>query len=311
VSDDKVFALYGGLVRKSFEKAGFAAEHFIFPNGEASKNMDTVTKLLTFMADKGFTRGDLAVALGGGVTGDLCGFAASIYMRGLPYIQIPTTLLAAVDSSVGGKTGVDLGGGKNLAGAFYQPSAVFCDTGTFATLPREVFADGICEAVKYGCIADQALFSKILQNDIDTLRKSTRAELEEIVETCVKIKRDIVERDEYDTGERQLLNFGHTAGHAAEALSGYTISHGRAVAMGMSLMAGEKERSWLAQVFQKYDVDLRCPYTAKELAQKALSDKKRKGGMITVVLISEIGKGYLRQIAASGLEDCFAKGMGV
>lgn len=270
VSDDLVYGIYGEAVQASYENAGFSVRSFVFAPGEQSKNFGTVEKLLEFMTDQEITRDDLMVALGGGVVGDLAGFAAAIYLRGIPYIQIPTTFLAAVDSSVGGKTGVDLKAGKNLAGSFHQPLAVFCDPETFRTLPKEVFNDGLCEVIKYGCISDKALFDTLLYEDIAD-------KLNDIVEACVAIKRDIVERDEFDQNERRILNFGHTAGHAIEHLSNFNISHGHAVAIGMRIMANITGCAGpLMEIYQKYGIDSDCPFTAHELAQKALSDKNEK-----------------------------------
>jgi len=301
VSDGNVFPLYGETAVKSYKNAGFEVKSFVFEHGEQSKSMETAVRLLEFMATEGLSRGDLAIALGGGVTGDLTGFAASVYLRGIDYVQIPTTFLAAIDSSVGGKTGVNLAAGKNLAGAFHQPAAVFCDVDTFATLPEEVFADGAAEAIKYGCIADEKLFETLLNNDI-------KENIADVAETCVKIKRGLVEEDEFDGGARRLLNFGHTAGHAIEALSGYKISHGQAVAKGMYIMAkrcGDDAAAQILRALEKYKLDANCPYPAEALAQKALSDKKRNGGEITIVLLNKIGEAYLKKIAVGELVNYF------
>lgn len=305
VSDDIVYRLYGEKVKESFQRLGCTALEFIFPNGEASKNMTTVTALLEFMAENKIARSDRIVALGGGVVGDLAGFAASIYLRGIPYIQVPTTFLAAIDSSVGGKTAVDLSCGKNLAGSFYQPEAVICDTDTFSTLPKEVFKDGVCEAIKYGCILDSELFNIIAEGDI-------HKNITQIVQRCVSLKRDVVEEDEFDTGNRQILNFGHTSGHALEALSGYSISHGRGVGIGMYLIQNAVNPECAKRIYDvliKYGVDLSFNYSAAELAEKALSDKKVKGDKITVVLLEDIGKCYLKEISTAELSELFAKGM--
>ncbi|MCL2517767.1 MAG: 3-dehydroquinate synthase [Oscillospiraceae bacterium] len=299
VSDNVVYNLYGDTVKTSYESVGFKVDTFIFPNGEHSKNLGTVEKLLIFMAEQGITRSGLVIALGGGVVGDLAGFAAAIYLRGISYVQIPTTLLAAVDSSVGGKTGVDMNIGKNLIGAFHQPTCVFCDPETFKTLPSEIFNDGLCEIIKYGCIYSENLFNMLLNEYLYD-------KFEYIVGICVNIKREIVERDEFDRNERQLLNFGHTAGHAIEALSDYKISHGRAVAMGMKIM--EKDDR-LMKIFHKYNININCPYNAKELAYKALTDKKREGEKITLVFLEKIGKAYLKKVNTNELENIFAKGL--
>jgi 3-dehydroquinate synthase len=304
VSDDIVYRLYGEAVKTSYEKAGFSVAAFVFPNGEGSKNFAAVEKLLEFMASGKITRSGLVIALGGGVVGDLAGFAASIYLRGVAYVQIPTTVMAAVDSSVGGKTGVNLRAGKNLAGAFHQPLAVFCDTETFKTLPQSVFNDGLCEIIKYGCIVDESLFAMLLADGISD-------NLADIVAACVAIKGRIVMEDEFDLNERRLLNFGHTAGHAIERLSDYKISHGRAVAMGMRIMAqyaGCAEK--LLEVFQKYGIDSDCPYTARELAQNAVTDKKRSGETITLVMLEKIGRAHLEKVGINEVEGVFARGLG-
>ena len=305
VSDDIVYNLYGETVETSYKETGFSVATFVFPNGERSKNWGTVEKLLEFMAARQITRSDLVVALGGGVAGDLAGFAAAVYQRGVSYLQIPTTLLAAVDASVGGKTGVDLRAGKNLAGAFHQPLAVFCDPDAFKTLPRDVFNDGLCEVIKYGCIGDESLLSLLLEGDINN-------KLTGIVAACAAMKGAIVMKDEFDLNERQLLNFGHTVGHAIEGLSGYSITHGRAVAMGMRIMAQNAGCAGeLLKVFSKYGINSACPYTAGELAKKALADKKRSGGVITLVMLEKIGKAYLKKVDISELEGVFAKGIGL
>jgi len=304
VSDDKVARLYATTVQEACQQAGHTVEIFTFPNGESQKNLNTVQNLLNFLAQNNITRSDLIVALGGGVTGDMAGFAAAIYLRGIAWVQIPTTLLAAVDASVGGKTGVDLPSGKNLVGAFYQPNAVFCDVKTFDTLSSEVYADGICEVIKYGCIYDRTLFDALLQEDI-------KENIESIVARCIEIKRDIVEKDEFDSGLRQILNFGHTAGHAIERLSNYTISHGRAVAMGMKIMTKDNPHinNLLEKMFWKYNIDATCPYSADELAQAALSDKKRTGNTITLVTLEKIGQATLQKFSVTELKVIFDRGL--
>ncbi len=310
VTDDIVYGLYGKAVAASYEEAGFRTCFFVLPHGESSKNMQNLMRLLEFLADERLTRSDIVVALGGGVVGDFAGFAAAIYLRGIEYVQIPTTFLAAVDSSVGGKTAVDLIAGKNLAGAFHQPNLVVCDVNAFDTLSDEIFADGIAEAVKYGAIVDADLFDKLLHNDL-------KENIIDVVERCVSIKRDIVQSDEFDTGIRQLLNFGHTAGHAIEALSGFGITHGHAVAIGMSLIAAACDSMGLTespcspkieQILHKYNINTHCPYPAEKLAQSALSDKKRTGGSITIVLLRSIGSAYLQKINVSDLSQYFAYG---
>ncbi len=284
ISEDRVFPLYGKKLKNSMESAGFGVECFVFPHGEASKNTDTLLSAINFMAEKQLTRADLVLALGGGVTGDLAGLASALYLRGLPCIQLPTTLLAAVDSSVGGKTAVDLPAGKNLLGVFSQPKLVLCDTDCLESLTPEIRADGFAEVIKYGMIKSAPLLSQL---------GAGSPEMEDVISHCVSIKRDVVMADEFDNGERQLLNFGHTLGHAMEALSNYTMSHGSAVARGMALitrgcaalgLCGEDCVAALEPLLARYSLPEDCPNTAEQLVEKARADKKRSGNSINLVL---------------------------
>ncbi len=308
ISDDKVFALYGEIVKTSLRNAGFSVEVFTFKNGEASKNISTYTEILEFLAKIGLTRSDFLVALGGGVTGDMAGFAAASYLRGINFVQIPTTFLAAIDSSVGGKTGVNLGAGKNLVGAFWQPSLVICDTDTFKTLDEKTFADGTAEAIKYGMIKEPQLLEKL----------SGDFEIDEVVETCVKIKRDIVNEDEFEGGVRKLLNFGHTIGHAVEKCSNYEITHGHGVAIGMSIITKATEEKGLCEkglseildnILINCGLPTKSPYTAEELFEVALSDKKRAGDSITLVLPKYEGECVLEKIKVDELLEFIKKGI--
>jgi len=301
ISDDNVFPLYGDAVINSFCESDYKVSGYIVDNGESSKKMDVVTRLLRFLVDQDMTRQDILVALGGGVVGDIAGFVAAIYLRGIGFMQLPTTILAAVDSSVGGKTGVDLPEGKNLVGAFHQPLAVFCDTGTFATLPKAVYADGMAEVVKHGMIADR-----------DMLLNLDKLSISEICRRNVAIKAGIVEQDEFDTGIRMLLNFGHTVGHAVETLSGYSISHGSAVAIGMTVITRASEKSGLTEsaclgelkkTLECLALPVCCEYSAKELADAALHDKKRSGDTITLVIPKRIGYAELHELPVSHLEN--------
>ena len=230
ISDDAVFPLYGALAERSLQDAGFQVEHFVFPHGEQQKNLNTYGQALNFLCDRRFTRSDLIVALGGGVVGDLAGFTAATYQRGITYIQVPTTLLSMMDSSVGGKTAVDLPEGKNLVGTFTQPQLVLCDTNVLATLSPQVEAEGWAEIIKYGMIRSQELINFLLENTPGT-------DIEWVIAHCVSIKRDVVAQDEQDNAVRQVLNFGHTIGHAIERCGGYSIYHGEGVAMGMAIMS--------------------------------------------------------------------------
>lgn len=318
MGDHSVQELYGSAVSDSLSREGFSVFPFAFSPGESSKTLATVGDILEFMAKNQFTRSDIIVALGGGITGDIAGFAAGVFLRGINFVQIPTTFLAAVDSSVGGKTGVNLERGKNLAGVFWQPSMVLCDCDTFKTLPYEIFLDGVAEAVKYGAIRDKSLFD--LMNDYGRGLFSLTSHVDsadstdvllEVVAICVSIKRDIVMKDERDTGERQLLNFGHTLGHAIEKCSHYSISHGHGVAMGMliicraamklgfsSLDCGKDMES----ILNKFDFPLDVKFSSKELTSAALNDKKRLGDFITLVLPESIGSCHLEKIPVSELE---------
>ena len=310
ITDDTVNGLYADKVIKSFEQSGYECIKFVFPHGESSKSLGNFEKILEFLAENKFTRSDIVIALGGGVTGDLAGFCAASYLRGIRFVQIPTTFLAAVDSSVGGKTAVNLNAGKNLAGAFHQPSLVVCDTDTFNTLPEEFFADGVAETVKYGVITDKILFEK--------MKGDFRSDIEKIVARCVEIKAQIVENDEFDTGERMLLNLGHTIGHAIEKCSGFEITHGHAVAIGMAIAAFSAEKNGIAKpgtaaeirdTLIKCRLPVMCGFTAQELAESALSDKKRKGSEITLVLPEKIGKCCLEKVNVSSLMKFISEGI--
>lgn len=312
ISDDRVYPIYGEKVKKSLEKAGYITEVYVFPNGEKSKNMHEYINILEFLAENHFTRGDAAVALGGGVTGDMVGFAAASYLRGIPFVQIPTTFLAAVDSSVGGKTGVNLKSGKNLAGAFHQPSMVICDTECLKTLPEDTFADGVAEAIKCGMLESAELLDK-MQGDL-------KNNIEDIIAECVDIKRRAVVEDEHDTGRRQLLNFGHTIGHGIEKSSGYAVTHGHGVSMGMAAITLVAEKmnlcekgtyDYLCGVLKKCGLPIDCPYSAEEIYAAALSDKKRSGNAITLVLPEKPGKCVLYKTDTDKLSEMIEKGLTV
>ncbi len=316
VGDDITMGLFAERVETSLTAAGLAVVRFAFPHGEAQKNLTTYASLLTAMAEGGITRTDCAVALGGGVVGDLTGFAASTWLRGIPVVQLPTTVLAAVDSSVGGKTAVDLPVGKNLVGAFHQPSLVLCDPDTFVTLPPDIFADGCAEIIKYGFISDRPLLDKLLATNPEALRQGG---MEDILAACVWDKGIFVKADERDTGVRQLLNLGHTLGHGIEAASGFGISHGSAVAIGMHLVTkGACHRgicpvetlTLLDTLLATYHLPTQCPYDAKTLYTSTLSDKKRAGGKITLVLPTETGKSELFPMMVEEvlpfIEDCLS-----
>ena len=305
VADDTVDELYGDRVQISFRYAGFDASRCTFPAGEASKNIDTLSDILETLARRQLTRSDLVVALGGGVTGDIAGFAAAVYARGIRFLQIPTTLLAAVDSSVGGKTAIDLKAGKNLAGAFHQPSLVLTDTDVIRALPAEQLACGAAEVIKAGVLFDEALFS-LLEDG----RWHDR--MDEVIERCVALKRDVVAEDEFDTGARALLNLGHTFGHAIEKCSGLTITHGQGVAIGMLMAANaagcpDDMVRRLAGCIRANGLSTHCGVDPAALTAATLTDKKRAGDNITLVLPERIGKCILQKIPVTELRGCFER----
>ncbi|MBQ3103263.1 MAG: 3-dehydroquinate synthase [Oscillospiraceae bacterium] len=311
ITDDTVNALYGDTVERSLTSAGYRVVRFVFPHGEESKNLMTFAAAQNFLAENRLSRTDLVVALGGGVAGDLAGFVAATYLRGIRFVQIPTTLLAAVDSSVGGKTAVDLPAGKNLCGCFSQPSLVICDYETLSTLPEETFADGCAEVVKYGVLADAALFAFLEE-------KGVGGEEESVITNCVSIKRDVVAADEFDHGERQKLNLGHTVGHAIEQRSNFGVSHGSAVAMGMGIIArAAAKRGLCAQevpqrieaLLEKMHLPVRTAYSAEELLEAAMRDKKIRGGTIELVVPREIGKCELYKIDVADLAAWIQEGL--
>lgn len=291
VSDSNVAPLYMERVKASLEKIGIIVFKFVFPAGESSKNAKTYLEILNFLAENHFSRNDTLFALGGGVTGDLTGFSAATYMRGVKFVQIPTSLLAAVDSSVGGKTGIDLEQGKNLAGAFYQPEVVIFDPDVLSTLPEEYFADGMAEVIKYAVIRGRGIDTLLLED--------YRNNLEEIITRCIEIKRDVVEEDEFESGIRKILNFGHTAGHAIETEANYTFSHGRCVAMGMYIVTNAWEKRGLCkqgtcdilkQILDLFALDTKCPYSPETLLKKAESDKKADGEGVSLVVPLGVGE---------------------
>lgn len=303
VSDTNVAPLYLTSVQEGLETAGFSVHSFVFPAGEDSKNGETYLNLLEFLASHQLTRSDAVFALGGGVVGDLTGFAAATFLRGIPFFQCPTTLLAMVDAAVGGKTAIDLKGGKNLAGAFYQPTAVFCDLNTLQTLPSTVLSDGYAEVVKYGMLSDPDLLVLLQSGDPHSVSEA-------IVARCVAQKRDLVEQDERDTGSRQLLNLGHTIGHAVEACSGYQISHGKAVAIGLAAItraAIQKELCpssvlpSLLALLERFGLPTHTDFPPEALCEKALSDKKRTGETLTLVVPTAWGQSVLHPIPISDL----------
>ena len=309
VSDDNVASFHLETIRENLNSSKIKNESFVFHHGEHSKSPKVLFELLEFLANKHFTRADVLVALGGGVTGDLTALAAAMYMRGMHLIAMPTSLLAMVDSSVGGKTAVNLEAGKNLAGVFFQPDLVLCDTQMLKTLPREIFCDGMAEVIKYGVIADRRLFELVRDG-------GAIINLEKVIARCVAIKRDIVHDDEYDMGTRQLLNFGHTLAHSMEKLSNYQISHGSAVAMGMVLIAEiawknkystERCQDEIVDALLENGLPISCPYEPSELYYNAVNDKKCELGTITVIIPERIGKCKRLKISLNEFKDLLNK----
>lgn len=285
VSDSNVWPLYGETVKQSVLDAGLSVIEFVFPAGEESKNGLVYLELLNFLAQNELTRCDMIAALGGGVVGDMAGFAAATYLRGIRFIQLPTTLLAAVDSSVGGKTAIDLNAGKNLAGAFCQPSLVLCDIDTLKSLPEEIFRDGCAEVIKYGILYDPQLFTE-LEN------AKLMFDREKVITRCIELKRDVVMLDEFDTGERMKLNLGHTVGHSIEQASHFTLSHGKAVAMGIAIISrafSPVDCDRILSTLRAFGLSEKCEYSADTLLKHMLSDKKRADNTIRLIVPRAIG----------------------
>lgn len=290
VTDSNVFPLYFDKVKQALEQEGLLVSSYVIPAGERSKSLQMLGTLYEECVANNITRTDLIVALGGGVVGDLTGFLAATYLRGVNLMQIPTTFLAQIDSSVGGKTAIDLPSGKNLAGAFYQPKIVLIDPEVLSTLSDEIFADGMAEAIKYACIRDKKLFS-LLENPKENLL--------EIITRSVTIKKDVVERDEFDIGERMILNFGHTVGHTVEKMGNYTeYTHGQGVAIGMAciLKMGEllgkvtkEEVRTVVDLIQKSKLPVTVPYEAEKCLQTVSSDKKMAGKTLNAIFPKGLG----------------------
>lgn len=299
VSDDNVYPLYGNNLKTSLSER-FECHSLVLPHGEPTKNFQSLPVIYSAMLEAKMSRSDLVIALGGGVIGDLTGFAAASYLRGVKFIQIPTSLLAQVDSSVGGKVAVDLPQGKNLVGAFYQPSLVLIDPAVLDTLPERFIHDGMGEVIKYGCIKDAGLFSLLEAHDsFDDLKK----DLPEIIFRCVDIKRIVVEADQFDTGERMLLNFGHTLAHTIEQYYHYEReSHGEAVAIGMYQITKLAEEKGLTPhgtaerirgVLETYGLPFECGIALDLLIEAITLDKKNLSGRLNVVLLREPGDSYI------------------
>lgn len=305
VSDSTVAPLY---LQKLEQQFTLPVTHTIIPAGEEHKRLATVEGIYHDLLASGMTRKDLIVALGGGVVGDITGFAAATFLRGVSLCQIPTTLLAQVDSSVGGKTGVDIPEGKNLVGAFYQPRLVLIDPSVLTTLPEQTFADGMAEVVKYGYISNRDILDMVSAPDY-------KQNIESIICECVKIKRDVVTIDEHDTGLRMILNFGHTIGHAAEKLGNYVdLTHGQAVAVGMvaamrlsAFLGNEDLTGRLIEILKHIGLPTELKYDREDIYRSLLSDKKKFGATVNFILVREPGRAEITPIDAEKLHEYVLK----
>ena len=308
ITETNVAPLYLDTVKNCIENEGFEVVNYIFPAGESSKTTETIVNIVEFLAENGLTREDMVVALGGGVCGDMAGFAAAIYLRGIKFVQIPTTLLSQVDSSVGGKTGVDLPQGKNLCGAFHQPALVLIDPDVLETLSPHFFSDGMGEVIKYGCIKSKVLFERIETENVKDF-------IEDLIYDCVNIKRGVVERDEKEAGERALLNFGHTAGHAIEKLHNFTdISHGEAVGVGMVMISEAGERVGLTEqgtadrirkVLEKYNMKTEVENSVTDIIGAMYHDKKRTGSGIKFIMLHSLGDSFINPVENDKVKELF------
>ena len=311
VSDSNVWPIYGQRVTQVLQEKDFACISFVIEAGEQSKSGQNFLALLEFLAENHITRTDCLLALGGGVVGDLTGFAAATFLRGIDFIQVPTSLLACVDSSVGGKTAIDLQAGKNLAGAFYQPKLVVCDIETLTTLPENIFLDGCAEVIKYGVLYDPELFAHLQEF-------GPEFDKEWVISRCVALKRDVVAEDEFDRGARQKLNLGHTIGHGIEADSNFTVSHGQAVAMGMAIIsrwaakAGICDRlctESIVNILTKFRLPFSTEADVESIYHHSLSDKKRSGGTVNLIVPEVIGQCRIVPTAVSKLKSIIEAGL--
>ena len=305
ITDDIVNELYSNKLTDSLIKNGFEVFLFVFSHGEISKNIQMLERVYSFLIKNKFTRSDLIIALGGGVPGDLAGFVAATYMRGIDFVQIPTSLLSQIDSSIGGKNGVNLSHGKNLIGTFYQPKLVLIDVNTLSTLPKQAISDGIAEAIKYGLIKSPDLFYMIKNNDFEHI-------LKDLIFECINIKKSIVEKDELEKDERKLLNFGHTMAHAIEKFYDFKkYTHGQAVSIGMAYTVLSSEKlsitkpgtySELISVLEKYNLPYKINCDMDKLVEIAKVDKKATGEFFDLVLIKEIGDVFIKRIKKDDLK---------
>ena len=299
ITDDTVDTLYSTAVMHDLETEGYQVSKFVFPQGEEFKNIDTLSDILEFLASCHFTRKDWLLSIGGGVVGDITGLAAALYMRGIQFIQVPTTLLSMVDASVGGKAAVDLQAGKNLIGAFWQPVMVVADTQVIAGLPRVIFAEGMAEVIKSDIIADAGIINW-------TVNGVVKEHLDDVIESCIQMKRSVVEQDEYETkGLRKVLNMGHTVAHAIEKLSNYQVPHGVAVATGLVWEARMSQRLGLCnqilveeirQAVDCYDLYYHVPFSDDDMVNAMRGDKKNEDQNIDFMFPVSYGKWEERKL---------------
>lgn len=310
VTDENVAPLYRADAKEALAQAGFRVSDIAVPAGEGSKSVEVAGEIWEAMASLALGRDCVVVALGGGVVGDLAGFAAATYQRGMGFAQIPTTLLAAVDSSVGGKTAVDLPTGKNQAGSFYQPCIVICDPNTLETLPEEQYRCGCAEIIKYSMLGNAAFFEELYKTPV-------REQYEHVIEVCVQMKRDIVGADEYDLGRRRTLNLGHTFGHAVEQCSDFSLLHGEAVAIGMATVTraavkrgicGEETLARLLDILHRYGLPTETGYELDKLYEAELVDKKISGGKMHLIVPEKIGQVRMETIPVEALRDWMQDG---
>lgn len=302
ISDDFVYKSHREKLIGELD--GFSYEEFILKNGESSKSTENLIKILEFAAENEYRRNDLFIAFGGGVVGDIAGLAASLYLRGLDFIAIPTTFLSAIDSSVGGKTAVNLKSGKNLCGSFYQPKKVFIDTDFLKTLSDYFFEDGLAEAIKYGMIKDKSIFEEIAKEKVDKNYKN----LPSLIKKCLVIKKELVKEDEKDKGIRQILNYGHTFAHAIEKNSNYKISHGHAVALGMKIMVKNFYKDFYQEflkVLQKYELDREVDFPTEKIIKVCMVDKKSKKNTINIIVVRKLGSCEILNIDLKDLTEIY------
>jgi 3-dehydroquinate synthase len=309
ITDSKVAGLYVEELKQQLIKAGFKVTAIVIPAGETNKNLATLSSVYEQLAKAGLTRQDLIITLGGGVVGDLGGFAAATFLRGIDFIQVPTTLLAQIDSSVGGKVAVDLPEGKNLVGNFYQPKGVFIDPDYLDSLSPRVLHDGMAEVIKTAAFGDKELFAELASFTDDAQLLS---HIDKVIARCCQIKAKVVAEDEYDLGPRMMLNFGHTIGHAVEQHFGYSkYSHGEAVAIGMVRITGQTEQmgitragttEQLSSLLKKYKLPTAVDLETDQILQVVAADKKRRGDSLTLVVLLSIGEGSLLKVPFSELK---------